>query len=132
MTHGCSYAISECQSQNMDNRAANSAIQGAIDAVFKTTNFDETSLEKRSSHPDPDPLAEGNPHTIIQIPGASGSYTTHNGDGTFKQYRGSGKPHGDIPRPNVKENTNNPSPSGPRPGKPEFRKPRADEIPTSK
>lgn len=50
----------------------------------------------------------------------------------WKQYRGSGKPHGPIPRPNVKENKNNPSPSGPRPGNPNVREPRADEIPTGK
>jgi RHS repeat-associated protein len=85
--------------------------------------------KKRSSRPEPDVRAEGNPHTIIERPGPEGQYTTHNGDGTFKQYRGSGKPHGNIPRPNVKETQNNPSPSGPRPGKPEVRRPTPDEIP---
>ena len=87
---------------------------------------------KRSSPPDPDPRAEGNPHTTIQIPGPAGQYTTHNGDGTWKQYRGSGKPHGSIPRPNVKENKNNSSPSGPRPGNPNIRNPRPEGIPAAK
>lgn len=27
----------------------------------------------------------------------------HKGNDTWKQYRGSGKPHGDIERPNIKE-----------------------------
>jgi len=87
------------------------------------------SLSKRSSHGDPDPLAEGNPHTTIEESGPDGGYTTFNEDGTVKQYRGSGKPHGNIPRPNVKENYINESPSGPRPGKPQVREPRAEEIP---
>lgn len=71
-------------------------------------------------------------YPIIEIPGPSGQYTTHNGDGTWKQYRGSGKPHGSIPRPNVKENQNNPSPSGPKPGNSKVREPRVDEIPAIK
>ena len=100
--------------------------------IQATLHARDLSFEKRSSRPDPDPRAEGNPHTIIQVPGATGTYTTHNGDGTYKQYRGSGKPHGNIPRPNVKETKNNPSPNGPKPGKPEVRKPTADEIPKSK
>jgi RHS repeat-associated protein len=97
-----------------------------IDISFPST------LEKRSSPPGPDPRAEGTPHTTIESIGPGGQYTTHNGDGTWKQYRGSGKPHGPIPRPNVKENKNNPSPSGPRPGIPNVREPRPDEIPTGK
>ncbi|MES2198603.1 MAG: RHS repeat-associated core domain-containing protein [Chlamydiota bacterium] len=92
-------------------------------------NVNDISLEKRSSHLGPDFRAEGNPHTIIERPGPDGQYTTHNEDGTFKQYRGSGKPHGDIPRPNIKENKINPSPSGPRPGNPDVRPPRVDEVP---
>lgn len=97
-----------------------------------TQHAQDISFEKRSSPPGPNPKAEGTPHTIIEIPGPAGQYTTHNGDGTWKQYRGSGKPHGPIPRPNVKENKNNPSPTGPRPGNPNVREPRPDEIPTGK
>ncbi len=97
-----------------------------------TQHSQDISFEKRSSPPGPNPKAEGTPHTIIEIPGPAGQYTTHNGDGTWKQYRGSGKPHGPIPRPNVKENKNNPSPSGPTPGNPNVREPRPDEIPTGK
>lgn len=59
----------------------------------------------------------------------SGQYTTHNGDGTFKQYRGSGKPQGDIPRPNVKQNVLHDTPKGPRPGKSTVRPANIDEIP---
>lgn len=86
-------------------------------------------IQKRNFCPEPDIRAEGRPHTIIERPGPEGQYTTHNGDGTFKQYRGYGKPHGNIARPNIKETKNNHSPSGPRPGKPEVRRPRYDEIP---
>ncbi|MDP1607689.1 MAG: polymorphic toxin type 24 domain-containing protein [Chlamydiales bacterium] len=92
----------------------------------------DISFEKRSSPPSPNPQAEGAPHTTIEIAGPADQYTTYNGDGTWKQYRGSGKPHGSIPRPNVKENKNNPSPSGPRPGNPSVREPKPDEIPTGK
>lgn len=96
-------------------------------------NYSTTRMEKkRSSRPDPDIRAEGNPHTIIERPGPEGQYTTHNGDGTFKQYRGSGKPHGNTPRPNVKENKNNPSPTGPKPGNPTVREAKPNEIPKGK
>jgi RHS repeat-associated protein len=99
---------------------------GCAQAMYHSTDI---NFEKRSSRPNPDPRAEGNPHTIIERPGPDGQYTTHNGDGTWKQYRGSGKPHGSIPRPNVKENENNPSPSGPIPGNSKVREPKPDEIP---
>ncbi|MCP5491414.1 MAG: hypothetical protein H7A40_00025 [Chlamydiales bacterium] len=89
-------------------------------------------MEKRSVRPDPDPRAEGSPHTIIEKPGPEGQYTTHNGDGTFKQYRGSGKSHGDQPRPNIKENEIHYSPRGPMPGNANIRYPRIDEIPVGK
>jgi filamentous hemagglutinin len=69
---------------------------------------------------------------LADISTASGQYTTHNGDGTFKQYRGSGKPHGGIPRPNVKENTINNSPNGPIPGSPTVRPAQPEEIPKGK
>ena len=117
-------------------RSFNSAVHQVVQTVGGVSQYalnqKDISFEKRSSRPNPDHAAEGNPHTIIQIPGATGSYTTHNGDGTYKQYRGSGKPHGNIARPNVKEIKNNPSPTGPKPGKPEVRKPTTDEIPQSK
>ncbi len=73
--------------------------------VYLYVAFDNQDilLKKRSSTPGPDPKAEGRPHTIIEKPGSQGQYTTYNEDGTFKQYRGSGKSHGNIPRPNVKE-----------------------------
>jgi len=94
-----------------------------------TLDYNLDVLDKRSSRPNPDPQAEGNPHTIIQVPGPLGQYTTHNGDGTYKQYRGSGKPHGPFSRPNVKETTNNLSPTGLYPGRPIVRPPKANEIP---
>jgi len=76
-------------------------------------------FEKRSTHADPDPSAHGTPHTVIEEPGPEGKYTTFNPDGSVKHYRVSGKPHWNVPRPNVKETKINPSPTGPRPGKPE-------------
>lgn len=63
--------------------------------------------------------------------GAAGQYTTHNGDGTYKQYRGTGKDHSDIPRPNVKENRFNTAPNGKVfPSKGEVRPPKLEEIPS--
>ena len=87
--------------------------------------------KSRSSRPDALPEAEGRPHSIVEKPGSDGQYTTHNGDGTFKQYRGSGQDHGGIPRPNVKENKLNTNPkTGEKfPSKSEVRPPREDEIP---
>lgn len=94
------------------------------------SNAQDISFSKsRSSRPNPDPRAGGSEHSILEKPGYYGQYTTHNGDGTFKQYRGSGKEHGEIERPNVKENKLNNSPKGPMPGKPEVRKPKAEEFP---
>lgn len=93
---------------------------------------EEDKKKKRNCPPPPDTEAEGNPHTIIEKPGQDGQYTTHNGDGTLKQYRGSGKSHGNIPRPNIKENEINNSPDGPRPGKLRVREPTPDEIPQNK
>lgn len=87
--------------------------------------------KSRSSRPDALPEAEGRPHSIVEKPGADGQYTTHNGDGTFKQYRGSGQDHGGIERPNVKENTLNTNPNTGEqfPGKSTVRPPNPDEIP---
>ncbi|MBE0302026.1 RHS repeat-associated core domain-containing protein [Leptospira interrogans] len=66
----------------------------------------------RNKPPAPLKEAEGRPHSIIEKPGKEGQYTTHNGDGTWKQYRGSGKDHGLIPRPNIKESGKNVTPDG--------------------
>ncbi|PWC17624.1 RHS repeat-associated core domain-containing protein, partial [Brenneria nigrifluens] len=91
------------------------------------------SKKSRSGRPDPLEEAEGRPHTIIERPGPDGQYTTHNGDGTWKQYRGSGQDHGGIPRPNVKETTLNQAPNGKVfVGKSKVRLPRPDEFPGGK
>jgi hypothetical protein len=80
--------------------------------------------------PDPLPEAEGRPHTRLERPSPDGQYTTHNDDGTYKQYRGSGQDDGGIPRPNVKETRLNTAPDGKQyPSKPEVRPARTDEIP---
>ena len=68
--------------------------------------------KSRNKPPGPLKEAEGRPHTNIERPGRDGQYTTHNGDGTYKQYRGSGQDHGGIPRPNVKESVPNVAPNG--------------------
>ncbi|KPY31336.1 Uncharacterized protein ALO52_00985 [Pseudomonas syringae pv. primulae] len=62
--------------------------------------------KKKSRNKPPPPLdeAEGRSHTIVERPGREGQYTTHYENGTFKQYRGSGKPHGKYARPNIKFN----------------------------
>ncbi len=79
--------------------------KGSDHSVMMNEKLGEGSagVKQRNKPPEPDLNAEG-PHTIIERPGKDGQYTTHNGDGTYKQYRGSGKAHGPIPRPNVKEN----------------------------
>lgn len=61
--------------------------------------------KKKKSKNKPPPMleeAEGRPHSILERPGREGQYTTYNEDGTSLQYRGSGKPHGDYERPNIK------------------------------
>jgi RHS repeat-associated protein len=84
----------------------------------------------RSVPPKPRPEAEGREHTIIERPGPEGQYTTHYKDGTWKQYRGSGKDHGSIARPNVKETKIERAPNGKEfIGKPKVRKPEPGEIP---
>jgi hypothetical protein len=88
--------------------------------------------KSRNKPPAPDPKAEGRPHSIIEKPGREGQYTTHYGDGTWKQYRGSGKPHGNIDRPNIKEpsyNINKKTGVKYR-NKDIVRKPEPDEYPT--
>ena len=74
---------------------------------------DESPRGKSRNKP-PEALteAEGRPHSIIERPGRDGQYTTHYGDGTWKQYRGSGGGHGQLPRPNVKEAGKNIAPDG--------------------
>lgn len=88
--------------------------------------------KKKSRNKPPEPLeeAEGRAHTILERPGREGQYTTHNEDKTWKQYRGSGKPHGKIPRPNVKVTDLNPPRDGiTRVGKVRVRPARPDEMP---
>jgi len=97
--------------------------------ITKTAAFLKELNKKRNAPPAPDSAAGGRPHTIIEKPGKEGQYTTHYGDGTYKQYRGSGKPHGNVERPNIKENKLNQSPDGPVPGGPRERKAEPREIP---
>ncbi len=68
------------------------------------------AAKARNKPPSPAVEAEGRAHSIIERPGTQSQYTTHNADGTWKQYRGSGQDHGAIPRPNVKEPTFNTNP----------------------
>ncbi|MEE5098911.1 hypothetical protein V2J88_05495 [Pseudomonas alliivorans] len=70
--------------------------------------------KKKSRNKPPPPLdeAEGRSHTIVERPGREGQYTTHYENGTFKQYRGSGKPHGRYARPNIKFTKINNHPGG--------------------
>jgi len=84
---------------------------------------------KKARNAPPKPLVD-EPHSIVERPGREGQYTTHYGDGTYKQYRGSGKEHGGIPRPNVKFNQLNVSPSGKNyPGGPQVRAVKPEEFP---
>lgn len=92
-----------------------------------------TQMESRSRAPGPLPEAEGRPHSI---PDAKGGYTTHGPRDPItgkpeseKQYRPSGKDHGNVPRPNVKERPANTRPDGARaPGKPVVRPPQPGEV----
>jgi len=100
---------------------------------FSNTRIDKKSKKKKNAPPDPDPRAEGSPHSILEKPGPEGQYTTHNGDGSYKQYRGSGKPHGIHSRPNIKESNVNVAPDGRiYINGHTIRKPRPDEIPKRK
>nr|WP_276574343.1 polymorphic toxin type 24 domain-containing protein [Pseudomonas qingdaonensis] len=72
----------------------------------------EKACKSRNKPPPPMEASEGRPHSIFERPGVDGQYTTHYWDGTWKEYRGSGKDHGNIPRPNIKEATKNPTPDG--------------------
>lgn len=65
-------------------------------------------VESRSAPPGPLPEAKGSDHTILA---PDGGYTTWEGE-RYKQVRPTGKEHGSVPRPNVKEPTINVSPDG--------------------
>lgn len=87
------------------------------------------SQDSRSAPPPPLPEAGGNPHSI---PDFKGGYVTYpDGDATSsKQYRPTGKPHGPIARPNVKESEPNVAPDGTvYTGKGNVRYPNRDEVP---
>ena len=91
------------------------------------------AMEARSRAPGPDPAAEGRPHSV---PDDKGGYTTHGPRDPVtgkpeseKQYRPSGKDHGNVPRPNVKERPANKRPDGANvPGGQVVRPPRPDEV----
>ncbi len=94
----------------------------------------EGKKKQRNARPDPDPRAEGSEHSIIEKPGPDGQYTTHHDNGrNWKQYRGSGKSHGEVARPNVKEPSVNVSPDGRiHINRPTVRPANPDEIPKRK
>ncbi len=91
------------------------------------------SNKLRNKPPSPLKSAKGRAHSIIEKLGKNGQYTTHNNDGTWKQYRGAGRDHGGIPRPNVKEAGKNVTPDGRTfIDKGRVRPARRDEIPGGK
>ena len=103
--------------------------QHAISNAAKSI-YEHVVQESRSKPPAPLPEAGGRPHSI---PDGNGGYTTYpSGKSTEgKQYRPTGKSHGDIPRPNVKEWKPNVAPDGTEyPGKGEVRPPEPREIPS--
>ncbi|WDD94484.1 polymorphic toxin type 24 domain-containing protein [Burkholderia sp. FERM BP-3421] len=114
--------------------AGNTTLSNGSDtSATKAGDTAEGGGKSRNKPPAPLPEADGLPHTIVERPGADGQYTTHNGDGTWMQYRGSGQDHGGIPRPNVKETSVNVTPDGRVfVGKGEVRPARPDEIPAGK
>lgn len=113
--------------KNKENGQKNGPGTGQYDDVPEVP---EGAGKQRNKPPAPLKEAQGRPHSIVEKSGSKGQYTTHHGDGTWKQYRGSGKPHGNIPRPNVKETGINQAPNGKRyVGKPRVRPVRPDEIP---
>jgi RHS repeat-associated protein len=89
--------------------------------------------KQRNARPDPDPKAEGSERSKIEKPGSDGQYTTHYDNGSnWKQYRGSGKAHGEVARPNVKETCTNTDSNGRSYIKTRVRKARPNEIPQKK
>lgn len=113
------------------------AAGAAIIGIFTVHAVQHTSVmpviikqDSRSAPPPPLPEADGAPHSI---PDGKGGYTTYpTGKATEgKQYRPTGKPHGGIPRPNVKEWKPNVAPDGTEyPGKGEVRPPEPHEAPS--
>ena len=83
-----------------------------IDYETKFQISEINSKKSRNKPPEPLKESEGRGHSIIEKPGKHGQYTTHNGDGTWKQYRDSGQDHNLISRPNIKETKKNISPDG--------------------
>jgi hypothetical protein len=79
----------------------------AREAINKSNERNKESKKSRNKPPAPLEEAENRPHSRIERPGKKGQYTTYNGDGTSKSYRGTGKSHGKITRPNVKESVVN-------------------------
>ncbi|RMP25655.1 hypothetical protein ALQ25_03819 [Pseudomonas coronafaciens pv. atropurpurea] len=90
-------------------------------------------IKSRNKPPSQDPEAEGRAHTILEKPGRLGQYTTYYEDGTWKQYRGAGKEHGPIQRPNVKASEINVNPDTGQVyiDKGRVREPTPDEYPRS-
>ena len=109
-----------------------SASMTALEVTAVATS-EGPQVKSRSSRPAPLKKAEGRSHSIVEKSGKDGQYTTHNADGTFKQYRGSGKDHGNVPRPNVKTNEGNvnvnPKTGESFPGRTDIRPAKKDEIP---
>ena len=102
----------------------------ASKAAMEAGEAGAKGAKSRNKAPEALQEAEGRPHSIVERSGPEGQYTTHNGDGTSKQYRGSGKDHGGIPRPNVKETGKNVAPDGKEfTDKGRVRPARPDEIP---
>jgi len=100
--------------------------------VHAVQNTPVITQDSRSKPPPPLPEADGAPHSI---PDGKGGYTTYpTGKATEgKQYRPDGKPHGDIPRPNVKEWKPNTAPDGTEhQGKGEVRPPEPHEVPSQR
>jgi RHS repeat-associated protein len=104
--NGLKYAIKQANKQIAKEgmKQAAKIVKATSKSVAKGTG------KSRNKPPSPLRKAEGRPHSIIEKSGKDGQYTTHNGDGTWKQYRGSGQDHGGIPRPNVKEAGKNVTP----------------------
>lgn len=110
--------------------AAGAAVVAVL-TVRAVQNTPPITQESRSKPPEPLPEADGAPHSI---PDGKGGYTTYpTGKATEgKQYRPDGKPHDDIPRPNVKEWKPNVAPDGTEhKGKGEVRPPEPHEIPST-